>query len=92
VKYAAALMVTLLLTLPISGQTKQQELLIEQEIAAAKKEVSANPNSAEAYHRLGQAYLAYWYSVADKAADAFPAGNAPQTRLCGSLLRTGHRV
>ena len=66
------LTVTLALNLAISGQsTSEQRSLAEEAIRDSQKEVLANPDSAEAFNRLGQAYLAHWYSVADKAADAF---------------------
>jgi tetratricopeptide (TPR) repeat protein len=66
------LALTLAFNLTVSGQsTSEQRLLAQEAISNSQKEVLANPSSAEAYYRLGQAYLAHWYSVADKAGDAF---------------------
>jgi tetratricopeptide (TPR) repeat protein len=53
------------------GQTKEQESLAAQAIQTSQNEVLAHPNSADAYYRLGRAYLEHRYSDAPKAADAF---------------------
>src|SRR5690242_18562246 len=66
-----SLILILVFTAVAFTQNKPEQPSAEEVIKLAQNQVDSNPNSVEAYFNLGEAYLAHYYSVADKAAEAF---------------------
>src|SRR5215208_4083425 len=65
------LILILILTTTVFTQSNPEQSSAEEAIKIAQAEVAANLGSAEAYYKLGQAYLAHYDSAADRAAEAF---------------------
>src|SRR5262245_9369147 len=70
-KYFQLLLLILILAATVFTQSKSEKTSAEAAIRMAQNEVDANPNSAEANFKLGEAFLAHYYSDASKAAEAF---------------------